>query len=297
MINVVTLFVGALTPMTPLLIAAVGEIINERSGVVNIGIEGTMLFSAFLTALVTAMLQNPWAGLLAGICGGIALGLLHAFISVYIKGDQIICGIGINMLAYGLCVMGLVMTWHSFGASPPVSTLPSIPAFKSSVSVLTPLSIAIAVSVWLFLQKTRLGLRLRACGEDPRAAEAMGVNVDLTRFCATLLGASLMGLAGAFLVVGWIGEFTRNITSGIGFIALADVAFSNWNPLLAILGAYIFGFFNAVPYVLQMSLGFSRYAYLVKVVPYLATVAVLAIIARKARAAMPKALGKPYIKE
>jgi len=296
-VNLATLFLDALTPMTPLLLATVGEIINEKSGVVNIGIEGTMLFSAFVAALVTAISNNPWLGLAGGIAGGVALGLLHGFISVYLKGDQIISGIGINMLAYGLCVMGLVMTWHSFGASPPVPILPSAAVAESSISVLTPVAIVVAVLAWLFLTRTGTGLRLCACGEDPRAAEAMGVNVELTRFLATVGGAALMGVAGAFLVVGWIGQFTRQITSGMGFIALANVAFSNWNPLLAILGAYIFGFFNAIPYVLQMAAGFARYAYLVKTIPYLATVAVLAIIARRARAAMPRALGKPYIKE
>ncbi|NPA96156.1 MAG: ABC transporter permease [Crenarchaeota archaeon] len=292
-----TLFVDALTPMTPLLVASVGEIINEKAGVVNIGIEGIMLLSAFAATLATFLSGSPLIGLAAGIGCGVAVGALHGFISVYLNGDQIISGIGINMFAYGLCVMGLVLTWHSYGASPSVPTLPSFKVGESSVSVLTIPSILIAVGAWYLITRTRAGLRIRACGEDPRSAEAMGINVHRVRFLSTLLGAALMGYAGAFLVIGWIGQFTKDITSGMGFIALANVAFSNWNPLLAILGAYIFGFFNAVPYVLQMAMGFARYAYLVKTIPYLATVAVLAIVARKARMAMPRALGKPYIKE
>ncbi len=295
--SLATLLLDALTPMTPLLAASVGEIINEKAGVVNIGIEGIMLLSAFTAALATALSGSPWLGLLVGMATGSAVGLLHGFVSVYLNGDQIISGIGINMFAYGLCVMGLVTVWHSYGASPPVPTVPSFSVGESSVSILTLPAVAMAVAAWYMLSRTGLGLRIRACGEDPRAAEAMGVNVRLVRLGTTILGATLMGYAGAFLVIGWIGQFTKDITSGIGFIALANVAFSNWSPLLAIAGAYIFGFFNAIPYLLQISMGFARYAYLVKTIPYLATVAALAIVARRARLAMPRALGKPYIKE
>lgn len=295
--SIATLLIDALTPMTPLLVASVGEIINERAGVVNIGIEGIMLLSAFTSTLAAALTGSPWLGLLVGMATGSAIGVLHGAISVFLNGDQIISGIGINMFAYGLCVMGLVRVWHSYGASPSISTVPSFSIGESSVSLLTLPAIPIAIAAWYLLNRTGLGLKIRACGEDPRSAEAMGVNVRFVRFWTTVLGATLMGYAGSFLVIAWIGQFTKDITSGIGFIALANVAFSNWNPMLAILGAYIFGFFNAVPYLLQISMGFARYAYLVKTIPYIATVAVLAAVARRAKLAMPRALGKPYIKE
>ncbi len=295
MFQVADLLVMALTPMVPLLLGAVGEIITERSGVVNIGIEGIFLLSALTSAVVCFYTNNIVLALLVGLITGSLVGVLHGIISVYLRGDQIVSGVGLNLFAYGVGVITLITLWNTFGNSPPVKTVPKIIIARYPVSPLTFIAIIIAVLAWFFLFKTNAGLRLRACGEDPRAAEAMGVNIMRVRFLATILGATLAGLGGAYLSIDWVGQFTKEISAGRGFIALANVAFSNWNPLLAIIGAYIFGFFDALAIYLSITSTQPTLAYLFKVIPYLGTLAVVAIFVGRAR--IPAALGKPYIKE
>ena len=298
MVDPVTLTLGVLDYMTPILVASVGEIIAERSGVVNIGIEGMMLFSAFAAAVAAYETGSPLLGLLAGVAAGLLLSLLHAVVSVYLNGDQIISGIGINFLAYGASVVGLYAVWGQPSASPPVPTLPSLVALGVSVASTSIAAIPIVIASWWMLEKTTLGLRLSACGEDPRSAEAMGVNVHRMRLLAVLIGGAMAGYAGAHLAVGVLGGFSKTITGpGRGFIALANVAFSNWNPLLAVLGAYVFGFFDTLSIALSEGLQQLALGYPVKTIPYLATIAVLAVVAKVRGTRMPRALGKPYIKE
>mgnify|MGYP000108932096 FL=1 len=285
----------AFMSMVPLLLGAVGEIINERSGVVNIGIEGIFLLSALTSTIVNYFTNNLGLALLTGVITGMAIGLLHGLISTYLRGDQIVAGVGLNVFAYGMSVIALVTIWGTFGNSPSVSTIPKLKVLGHAVSPLVPTSIAIAVVVWYFLYRTGLGLRLRACGEDPKAAEAMGVNVLRTRLLATVIGASLAGLGGSYLSIDWVGQFTKEISAGRGFIALANVAFSNWNPLTAILGAFIFGFFDALAIHLSIVSLQPALAYLFKTIPYLGTLAVVSIFFKRTR--IPPALGKPYIKE
>ncbi|AEC51231.1 ribose ABC transporter, permease protein [Pyrococcus sp. NA2] len=287
--------------MVPLTLAAVGEIITEKSGVVNIGLEGIFILSAFTSTVVTFYTGNPYLGLLVGIIVGALSGVLHGAISVYLKGDQIIAGVGFNSLAYGISILSLVSLWHSHGSSPSVEKIPMIGKGSFFISPLTPLAIIVGILAWWWLYKTPSGLKLRACGEDPKAAEAMGVNVHRTRFYATVIGASLTGLGGAYLVVGWIGQFTKFISAGRGFIALANVAFSNWNPLMAIVGGFIFGFFDALaiylPIKIQQITGkvITAESNLFRTIPYLATLIIVSLIMKKVK--MPRALGKPYIKE
>ncbi|MDJ0270950.1 MAG: ABC transporter permease [Aigarchaeota archaeon] len=285
----------ALTPMVPLLLGAVGEIITERAGVVNIGIEGIFLLSALTSAVVSFYTGNVTLAILVGLATGAVVGVLHGIISVYLRGDQIVSGVGLNLFAYGIGVITLITLWNTFGNSPPVKTVPKISIAGRPISPLTFITIAIAIAAWYFLFKTNAGLRLRACGEDPRAAEAMGVNIMRVRFLATILGATLAGLGGVYLSVDWVGQFTKEISAGRGFIALANVAFSNWNPLLAIIGAYIFGFFDASAIYLSITSAQPILTYLFKAIPYLGTLAVAAIFVGRAR--IPAALGKPYIKE
>ncbi len=304
--DAINMLSNTLTTMTPLVLAGVGEIITERSGVVNIGLEGIFILSSFAAAVVTFYTGNPYYGLFIGILVGTLSGILHGFVSVYLRGDQIIAGVGYNSLAYGLSLMMMIALWQNYGQSPKVEKIPSlaIQVTEGSTIIISPITIVailIAIGVWWWLFKTSSGLKLRACGEDPRAAEAMGVNVFRTRFYATVLGATLTGIGGAYLVVGWIGQFTKFISAGRGFIALANVAFSNWNPLMAIVGGFIFGFFDALsiylPIKLQNEFGgiFTAEANLFRIIPYVATLVIVAIIMKKIKT--PRALGKPYIKE
>ena len=304
--DIINMLSNTFTTMTPLILAGVGEIITERSGVVNIGLEGIFILSSFTTAVATFYTGNPYFGLLLGAFIGFLSGVLHGAVSVYLRGDQIIAGIGYNSLAYGLSLMIMITLWQSYGQSPRVEKIPSlsIKVTQGSAIIISPvtiLAIFIAIGVWWWLFKTSSGLKLRACGEDPRAAEAMGVNVFRTRFYATVLGATLTGIGGAYLVVGWIGRFTKFISAGRGFIALANVAFSNWNPLMAIVGGFVFGFFDALSIYLPIKLQseyqemFTAESSLFCTIPYMATLVIVAIIMKKIK--MPRALGKPYIKE
>ncbi len=305
MADIVNLLSNTFLSMTPLLLAAVGEIIAEKSGVVNIGLEGIFLLSALTSTVTTFYTGDPLIGLLIGLGVGLLSGLLHGVISVYLRGDQIIAGVGFNSFAYGLSILSLIFLWGDYSSSPKVAKINPWSIRVAGTNLVVPqilvLALAIAVATWWVLERTGLGLKVKACGEDPRSAEAMGVNVSRMRLYATIIGAGLAGLGGAYLSIGWLGSFTRTISAGRGFIALADVAFANWNPLLAILGAFVFGFADAsgtyLPIMLQRMTGaqFTAEAYLFLTLPYVTTLAVVAAIMKKVK--MPRALGKPYIKE
>ncbi len=303
--DIVNLLSSTLISMVPILLASVGEIITEKSGVVNIGLEGIFIISSFAATVVAYYTGDPLIAFFVGTIVGSLSGLLHGIISAYLNGDQIIAGVGFNSFAYGLALMIMVALWQSYGSSPTVKTLPMILVPVAGTTLyIPPLVIAafiIAVLVHYWLNKTRSGLKVRACGEDPRSAESMGINVRRTRLYATILGATLAGMGGAYLTVWWIGQFTKFISAGRGFIALANVAFSNWNPLLAILGALIFGFFSALSIFLPLKLQqiyhvqYTAQIYLFNTIPYIATLVIVAFIMKRVK--MPRALGKPYIKE
>jgi simple sugar transport system permease protein len=202
--------------------------------------------------------------------------------------------------------MGLITIWRQHGASPPVDKIGLIhiylPFGRLSLSYLTVVSITIAIFIWYIIYRSGLGLKIRACGEDPKSAEALGINVYRVRLLSTVVGGMLTGLAGAYLTVGWIGQFTRDISAGRGFIALANVAFSGWNPLIAIFGAMIFGFFDTLSIYLPIKIQtlypdarITALTYLFYTLPYIATLIVVSIAIGRVR--MPSSLGKPYIKE
>jgi len=290
----------------PILLASTGEIVVEKSGVVNIGIEGIFLLSSLTAVIVSFYTKNPVLGLITGSIIGLLYGLLHGFLSVYLRGDQVIAGVGFNSLAYGLSIITLIYLWGDYSGSP---TVPKIPVIIINLGgenkLLIPpiLIIALILSVfnWWLLEKTKIGLWIKACGEDPRSAEAMGVNVYKTRFLSTVYGGWLAGLGGAYLSVGWLGSFTRTISAGRGFIALANVAFSNWNPLIAILGALIFGLSDGasiyLPILLQKQTGvqYTAETYLFLTIPYVTTIIAVSLIMKRVK--IPRALGKPYVKE
>ncbi|HDJ83744.1 MAG TPA: ABC transporter permease [Desulfurococcaceae archaeon] len=284
--------------MVPILLASVGEIVTEKSGIVNIGLEGILNLSAFTTAITAFFTDNVGLAILIGTLTGTLIGIIHGIVSTYLRGDQIVTGIGINMVSYGIGVLGLIALWKQHGASPPIPSLPTITiAPKYSISPIAILGIIIAIAIWYWINKTGNGFRLRACGEDPRSAEAMGIKIFRIRTLATILGATLAGLGGSHLVL-WIGQFVRGMAAGRGFIALANVAFSGWNPLVAILGAYIFGFLEVLASYLQTvirGVGAITLTYPIKMLPYIGTLVIISIF--RWRAKMPRALGKPYIKE
>jgi len=302
---ILTLLENTLLSATVILFGALGAIVNEKSGVVNIGIEGIFVISAFSTVYFTLASGSLLVGMLAAVAISGLVGLIHGVISVYLRGDQVIAGVGLNMIAYGLAIVLMAATWGDYSQTPKIAKLQGLQLTVLDRVVIVPvfaiLALAIGVAEWFILEKTRYGLILKACGDEPRAAEAMGINVFRTRLIATVIGAVIMSLGGIYLVAEWFGNYTKATTAGRGFIALANEAFSNWNPGVAIIGALLFGLFEAlsisIPIELQSMLGqqFTAESYLFKMLPYIATIVVITLVMKRIR--MPRSLGKPYVKE
>ena len=289
--------------MVPIALTAIGEIFAEKSGVVNIGLEGIMLTSAWFAVLVAWTLNNPYLGFLGGLIMGAAFGLLHAGISVRLKGDQIISGVGINIFALGFVPFATFAVWHVSGVFPQVSYSfgrgAEIPTPWAPLSYFVPATLLIAVLFWYLLTRTRWGFQVRATGENPEAADAVGIDVTRTRVLAVLVGSSLAGLAGSYLSIDVVGQITKDITAGRGFIALATVVFSGWNPIMGLLGAVVFGYsqgaaswFSGLP---EVRSAIPNADYLLNAIPYIATLAVVGIALARSRA--PKSVGIPYKRE
>jgi simple sugar transport system permease protein len=297
---VISTLVGALTAMVPLVLTSVGATVSERAGVVNIGYEGILLMSAFFGAIFAEITGNPWIGLIGGAFVGMLLGMLHGFITVYLKGDHVIPGIGVNLLALGVVAFGITAYWGTAGQHQVPTNVRVAPIINTPYGSLSPMvliTIAIAILTHWVLFRTPLGLRIRAVGENPEAADALGINVERYRFLATVYGAMLAGLGGAFMSVDWLGTVTKQLSAGRGFIALANMVFSGWNPLRALLGGFIFGFFDNLSVWVRTNPEIQRIVpwQFVATLPYLVTLIIVAGIIGKVRP--PKADGKPYKRE
>ncbi len=283
--------------MIPITLAAIGEIVTEKAGVVNIGLEGIMLLSAFVAAVAAEATGSPWLGLLAGLATGTLIGLLHGIISAYLKGDQIISGVGINILALGFVPFGIIVVWNVAGYHPvpPEVQVPRLPLL--GISPLVPITIAIAIATHLLLYRTRLGMAIRAVGENPEAADTVGIRVERVQLLATAYGASLAGLGGAFLSIDWLSEITKEISAGRGFIALALVNFANWNTILALGGGLLFGALWTIAEWFKTMAEIKAVipVTLINTIPYIATLAVTAGFIGRSRP--PAWIGRPYKRE
>jgi simple sugar transport system permease protein len=293
----------------PTALAAVGESVAERSGVLNLGLEGMMLSGAFTSFLVTYHTGSPVVGVLAGIGVGVLLGGLMALLSVTLKTEQIINGIAIVLFAQGITAF-LFDDLFKGSARPTIDRLPDIkiPVLGSidhldeivNQNWLFWISLLLAIGVWLMLERTRFGLTIRAVGERPEAADSVAVDVARVRWLALLLCGGMAGLGGAVLVVGQLNLFDTNVTAGRGWIAIALVIFGRWRPPLILAGALLFGFFDALQYRVQAVSGGinSSVPYeFFQALPYLVTLAVMitATVLRR-RDAQPAALGVPFQK-
>ena len=234
----------SLHAMVPITLAGVGEVIGETAGLFNIGLEGILLVSAF-TGAIGANAAGASAGMLVGLGTGLLIGLMFGTISTYLKGDQMIIGVGINLFALGFVDFGLVYLGTP-GFTQVHRQLATIRTPVGSLSPLILVTLILPFLIYYLLEHTQLGLKLKAIGENPAAADVAGIRVNLLRMLATTAGASLAGLAGAYLSVDWLGSVTKDISAGRGFIALATVVFSGLNPLLTLLGGFIFGLFDAL---------------------------------------------------
>ncbi|MGC9012492.1 ABC transporter permease [Thermogladius sp.] len=289
------LFVQTLNASTPLLLAATGEIIGERAGVANIGLEGIMLISAFTSIYVDSLFANPWLGVLAGVATGLLLGLVHGFVSAYLKGNQIVTGTGVNLFATGFVAYSIIAFFHVAGYYTIDISLTVPKVFGLSPIALS--SVVIAVLSYYFLFRTQAGLAIRACGENPEAADSVGVRVELVQTAASAIAGALTGLAGAFLSIDWNAGITKQISAGRGFIALATVNFANWNPILGIAGSFLFGFFWVLGEWMK-NIGWLKEiipVHLFNTIPYVATLVVVAGVIGKSRP--PKYVGVPYKRE
>ncbi|HVA27737.1 MAG TPA: ABC transporter permease [Candidatus Baltobacteraceae bacterium] len=280
---IVALVTLTLIKSAPLIYAALGGVISERSGVINIGLEGMMAAGAFTAVVVTYATHSPIVGLICGILAGALIGFVLAVAATRYKVDQIVAGTGINIICAGGAAYGLVLLFNQPGASVQVAAL--------GTNFLIALAFVLAIVMQVVLYATPWGLRVRACGENPKAVTAAGLDPLRLRMWAVTISGALAGLGGAFLSIGELNLYSDGMTAGRGFIALAAVIFGRWNPLGATVAAVVFGFFEALQYVLQ-----GRIAWLpsdaMQALPYIAALVALAGVTGRVRP--PASDGLPY---
>jgi len=299
---------------TSLIFATIGEIYTERSGILNLGIEGMMLMSAVSSFSSAYYSGSLWLAILVAMLVGAILAAIHAFLAVTMRANQVVSGLSVTLFGAGLAsflgqrlgpasnsgyLVGLVGPKFEAVAVPGLSRIPVAGAIFNqdiltySVYFLLPLS-------WFYLYKTRCGLNLRAVGENPQTADAMGVDVARVRYLYTIIGGMLVGIGGAHLSLSYAPGWTENITGGRGWIVIALVIFSMWNPARAVWGAILFGGINAVQFRLQAS-GTTIPASFLNMLPYLATIVVLVVLtwweALSRRIGAPGALATNYMRE
>ena len=277
---------------TPLVLAALGGLFSERSGVINIALEGLMLAGAFTAAAVTHYTGNPWLGLLSGIAAGVGVAAVHAVACIRFRADQVVSGTAINILMVGVPAFIGGALFSSTGSTPQIAKEQLIPN--------APIIIALVLVfiTWYVLYRTPYGLRLRAVGEKPEAADAAGVSVKWMRYSGVLISGALAGIGGAYLSIGQSSLFTRNMTSGRGFIALAALIFGKWRPVQTMIACLLFGFTEALSIQMQgvrLPSGEDIPNQFIQIIPYVLTMVVLAGFIGQSRA--PRALGLPYQKE
>lgn len=301
-----TLFYSAIRLSTPLILTALGGLFSERAGVVNIALEGLMLAGAFTAAAITATTGSYVVGVSAAIAAGVLLAAVHAVVTIRFKADQVVSGTAINILMLGLPQFLSGAFFLSSGSTPQIpkeNLLPTLNTFFGTqildVSLVSILAFALVPITAYILFKTPFGLRLRAVGENPEAADAAGVSVIKMRYTAVLISGALAGLGGAYLSIGQSSLFTRNMTAGRGFIALAALIFGNWKPVPTLLACLLFGFAEALTnqlQVLKTAAGEDLIpVQFIQIIPYVLTIVILAGFIGRARA--PKALGQPYQKQ
>ncbi len=313
----IALFVSILTIAiragTSLVYATVGEIITERAGILNLGVEGMMIMGAVTAFAAAFHTGNAWAGVATAIVVGGLLALVHAFLTITLRADQTVSGLALTIFGTGLAsflgqrlgpggtpLVGQV--GPRFGKIP-IPILADLPLVGPSIfnqDILVYIMYLFVPLAWYFLYKTRPGLHLRAIGESPQTADAMGVNVFGLRYLYTVVGGMLVGLGGAHLSLAYTPGWTENLTGGRGWIAIALVIFATWDPARAVLGALLFGGVNAVQFRLQAA-GTTIPAAFLNMMPYAFTVLVLVLItwweAFRKRIGAPAALGLPYMRE
>lgn len=291
---------------TPILYATLGEILTEKSGIMNLGLEGIMLMGALSGFVISLKTGNPWIGLLGAFVMGMCLGLIHAFLSVTLGSNQVVCGLAMTMFGAGASALGgreyIGMTIPGLDSVhiPLLSELPVLGRVFFSQDIMVYFSFFLMLFLFFFLNYTRPGMNLRAVGDNPKAADAMGLSVIRIRYLYTIIGAGLVALGGAYMSVVYNKFWAEGMTAGRGWIAVAMVIFAIWNPFQAALGAYLFGGVEAFQLRLQAA-GTSIPAPLLMMLPYIMTILVLLFISmrkgRRVSLGAPVALGLPFYRE
>lgn len=316
--QLISLFESTVRVATPLILAALAGLFSERSGIIDISLEGKLLAAAFASAAAAYVFHSPWIGLAAGIAVSVALAMLHGFVSVTAKGNQLISGMTVNIVASGLTPV-LALAWFQQGGNTPQLdgasrfqeiVLPFADALKdvpllgtvysgmlSGYPALVYLTVLIVPAVAWLIYRTRFGLRLRAVGENPHAADTSGVSVARVRYLALVWGGVLCGVAGTYLSVYQTGSFIREMAAGKGFLALAALIIGKWRPWPAVIGCLLFAFADALQIRLEgvalPGVGVIPSQF-IQVIPYVLTVLLLAGFVGRAQA--PKAIGIPFVK-
>ncbi len=296
-----------------MVLAALGGLYSERSGVINIALEGLLLAGAFTAASVTFYAHSPWVGLGAAIVAGAAVASIIAVACIRFKADQVVTGTGINILFIGLPAVLSGALFLSSGSTPQIPRenllpvlagfLPFMPQWRifTDVSIISLLALVVVLVTRHVLYRTPFGLRLRAVGENPEAADAAGVGVNRMRYIGVILSGALAGIGGAYLSIGQSSLFTRNMAAGRGFIALAALIFGKWRPVQTMLACLLFGFADALTIQMQ---GVAKLPWnptedipvqFIQMIPYIVTIVVLAGFIGQSRA--PRSLGVAYEKE
>jgi len=296
------LFILTLAAGTPLVFAALGELVTEKSGVLNLGVEGMMLVGAVVAFMVASMSGSPWLGIAAGMAAGAATSLIFGAIALSLMANQVATGLALSLFGVGLSAfvgldyVSVVIAGITPLAIPGLSDLPVVGQLLFGHNPLVYLSFALFAAVQWFLFRTRAGLVLHAVGESPQSAHAIGYPVIAIRYAAVLFGGACAGLAGAYLSVAYTPLWVEGMVAGRGWIALALVVFATWKPWRVLAGAYLFGGVTLAQFQAQ-ALGSTIPSQYLAMLPYLATVVVLAVISRDAvtiRLNAPASLGKPF---
>jgi len=285
----ISLILATIRQAAPILITAIGGMFSELTGVVNIGLEGMMLMGAFSAAVVSYYTGNPYLGIFGGMIAGGIMAFLHGILSIKYKGNQVVSGVAINLFASGFTVFMLRVLFNQSGNTP---TVPKTQTFLG-MSVIVFIIYVIAIASHWFIYKTVWGLRMRAVGEHPLAADTVGINVLKVRYFGVIMSGLLAGLGGAYLSIGALSQFTKEMSAGRGFIALAALVFGKWTPGGVLGASLLFGFADAGQTLIQQYVTGVPPQF-IQMLPYILTLLALAGVVGKAVA--PASSGKPYDK-
>lgn len=292
------LFFSAIRCATPLIFAALGGMFSERAGVINIALEGLMLTGAFTAAVATYELSDPYLGFLCGLAAGAVVAVFFAVAVIKFEADQVVAGFAISLLMLGLPAVISSRLYDSAGSTQQIAKQFLLPEFFNRISIASLLAFALVPVCWYVLYKTPFGLRIRSAGENPAAADAAGVNVIRLRYIAVIISGVLAAAGGAYLSIGQSSLFTRGMTAGRGYIALAALILAKWKPVPVLFACLFFGFTEALAIqmqgVIKMPSGEDVPVQFIQMIPYVLTIIVLAGFIGLSRA--PKALGIPYKK-